>query len=101
MIIDTERVKRKAKPGIFSRPGSPIYIGRRMPPSKMRRRSEIFRLVFGALILAALAGGCAALIWTLASQSARYAEIKAQDGRENQTVPAVSMPITFKPSQSK
>lgn len=101
MVIDSEKVKRRAKPSIVARPVSKIRIGRQMPPSVMRKRSEFFRLFFGVMLLVAFAFGCAVLAWSLVKQSTEYAKIRAeqeyQKEKANEVSP-VSMPITYKPS---
>ena len=99
MLIDTEKVKRRAKPNLFSRPISPIRMGRQLPPSKMRKRAEFFKLIFGVLILIILTTGLGFFAWTLVSEGANYAEIRAEQEVQKNQISPVSMPITFKPSQ--
>ncbi|MBO7520844.1 MAG: hypothetical protein J6T16_01215 [Opitutales bacterium] len=100
MFIDINKIRANAK---LKLTGSPQ--GRKIRVSTFKRSKSTFseglRAVFGALILIALIAAGAYLIWTLASQSARYVEIQADknDGLQNaQYDPSAAYEITFKPA---
>ncbi|MBR4597136.1 MAG: hypothetical protein IKO42_01930 [Opitutales bacterium] len=100
MFIDINKIRANAK---LKLTGSPQ--GGKLRISTFKRSqstfSERLRAIFGALILIALIIAGAYMIWTLASQSARYVEIQADKKDAEQTQQAQtpsSYEITYKPA---
>lgn len=78
MIIDEKKIRERTRTGIASRPVSRVRIQRPYKPSPVAALAEKVKSAMGIATIAAVTAGVAYLIITLALQSARYAEIRAE-----------------------
>ena len=98
MFIDINKIRANAKIT-----GAPQCKKIRVSTFKRSKStfSESLRAVFGALILIAMIAAGAYLIWTLANQSARYVEIKADKNEKSQNAqfdPSATYEVIYKPA---
>ncbi|MBR6389572.1 MAG: hypothetical protein IKS15_05580 [Opitutales bacterium] len=101
MIIDINKIRARAKIRLMESPSEKKLSVSAAKPAKRSALPDMLRTLFGALILIALTIAGAYLIWTLASQSARYVEIQA-DKKDAPQAPAydksATYEITYKPA---
>lgn len=100
MIVDQNKIAKRAKKFSLSRPSMSINIMRKREFSAAEKRLAMLRTLFGFIILLSLAMGGAYLIYTLVSEYANYVERRAED-HGVKSPKEVFYPVIYKPASDK
>lgn len=97
MIVDQDRIAKKAKGSVFSKPTISVRIMRKKKASAAEKRLNTMRLFFGFMLLLSVSMGAAYLAYTLLSEYGNHLEMRAKNP-QTKSAGEVFYPVTYRPA---